>query len=69
MILVDANLLLYAVNRSAPEHEIAVNWLDEQLYPFESHHVELSGNQVHYVDEGTGPALLFLHAGPAWSFI
>ena len=31
MILVDANLLLYAVNRSAPEHEIAVNWLDEQL--------------------------------------
>ena len=31
MILVDANLLLYAVNRSAPEHEIARSWLDEQL--------------------------------------
>jgi haloalkane dehalogenase len=44
-------------------------WLDERLYPFESRYVEIDGNQVHYVDEGTGPALLFLHAGPAWSFI
>lgn len=31
MILVDANLLLYAANRSAPEHELARVWLDEQL--------------------------------------
>ncbi|HYN07307.1 MAG TPA: TA system VapC family ribonuclease toxin [Vicinamibacterales bacterium] len=31
MILVDANLLLYAANRSAPEHEPARAWLDEQL--------------------------------------
>jgi len=31
MMLVDANLLLYAANRSAPEHEPARIWLDEQL--------------------------------------
>jgi hypothetical protein len=31
MILVDANLLLYAANRAAPEHEPARSWLDEQL--------------------------------------
>jgi toxin-antitoxin system PIN domain toxin len=31
MILVDANLLMYAANRSAPEHEAARAWLDEQL--------------------------------------
>jgi toxin-antitoxin system PIN domain toxin len=31
MILVDANLLVYAANRSAPEHEPARTWLDEQL--------------------------------------
>lgn len=31
MILVDANLLLYAANRSAPEHEAAQQWLDAQL--------------------------------------
>ena len=31
MILVDANLLLYAANRSAPEHEPARAWLDDHL--------------------------------------
>jgi len=31
MILVDANLLLYAANRAAPEHPRAVAWLDGQL--------------------------------------
>ena len=31
MILVDANLLLYAANRSAPEHGVARKWLDDRL--------------------------------------
>ena len=31
MILVDANVLLYAANHAAPEHERARRWLDEQL--------------------------------------
>lgn len=31
MILVDANLLLYAANRAAPEHERARAWLDDWL--------------------------------------
>ena len=31
MILVDANLLLYAANRAAPEHPRARAWLDEHL--------------------------------------
>ena len=31
MILVDANLLIYAANRSAPEHEEARKWLDDRL--------------------------------------
>ena len=31
MILVDTNLLLYAANRAAPEHEAAVAWLEEEL--------------------------------------
>ena len=30
-MLVDANLLLYAVNRSATHHEAAAAWLSEQL--------------------------------------
>jgi hypothetical protein len=31
VILVDANLLLYAANRSAPEHGRAQPWLDDRL--------------------------------------
>ena len=31
MILVDANLLLYAANRDAAEHEAARSWLDARL--------------------------------------
>jgi uncharacterized protein len=31
VILVDANLLLYAANREAAEHERAAGWLEDQL--------------------------------------
>ena len=31
MILVDANVLLYAANRAAPEHKPARTWLDARL--------------------------------------
>lgn len=31
MILVDANLLVYAANHSAPEHVVAREWLDARL--------------------------------------
>jgi haloalkane dehalogenase len=30
--------------------------------------VEVDGARIHYVDEGTGPVLLFLHGAPNWSF-
>jgi haloalkane dehalogenase len=44
-------------------------WVDDQLFPFESRFVELNGNVVHYVDEGSGPILLMLHGNPVWSFV
>ena len=31
MILLDANVLLYAANRDAPEHDRARSWLDQRL--------------------------------------
>ena len=31
MILLDANVLLYAANRDAPEHDPARSWLDQRL--------------------------------------
>ena len=41
------------------------SWLDEQLYPFQSRFVEVEGNRIHYIDEGSGPTLLLLHPGVA----
>lgn len=43
-------------------------WLNPQLFPFESRFVEIDGHQIHYIDEGTGPVLLFSHGTPEWSF-
>ena len=44
-------------------------WVDDDLFPFESRFVDIDGHTVHYVDEGTGPVLLFLHGNPTWSFL
>ncbi|MFI6866310.1 alpha/beta fold hydrolase [Nocardia sp. NPDC050406] len=44
-------------------------WVDDSLFPFQSRFVEIDGHTVHYVDEGSGPTLLFLHGNPTWSFL
>ena len=38
------------------------------LYPFESREVSLAGLRYHYLDEGQGETLLFVHGNPTWSF-
>jgi haloalkane dehalogenase len=43
-------------------------WLDRSEYPFQSRYLSLDGHHIHYIDEGMGPTLLFLHANPLWSF-
>jgi pimeloyl-ACP methyl ester carboxylesterase len=43
-------------------------WLDRQEYPFTSRYMNLVGQQLHYIDEGTGETLLFVHGTPSWSF-
>lgn len=44
-------------------------WVDDDLFPFKSRFIEIDGHSVHYVDEGSGPTLLFLHGNPTWSFL
>ena len=44
-------------------------WLDEQLYPFQSRFVEIEGNRIHYIDEGSGPILFLLHPSIGWLFM
>jgi haloalkane dehalogenase len=36
-------------------------WVPDELYPFQSHHAEVAGARVHYLDEGNGPPFLLLH--------
>jgi haloalkane dehalogenase len=42
---------------------------DPDLYPFESRWFESSAGRMHYVDEGSGPPILFCHGNPTWSFL
>jgi haloalkane dehalogenase len=46
------------------------DWINSDLYPFESNWLNVDGHVIHYVDEGpsNAPVILFLHPGPAWSF-
>ncbi len=44
-------------------------WVDRRLFPFESRFLTLpDGSRLHYVDEGQGPTILFVHGTPEWSF-
>ena len=42
---------------------------DENVYPFESRWFDSSAGRVHYIDEGTGPPIVFCHGSPTWSFL
>jgi cis-3-alkyl-4-acyloxetan-2-one decarboxylase len=39
-----------------------------RLYPFAPHHIDVDGGRMHYVDEGAGKPVLFVHGNPTWSF-
>lgn len=43
-------------------------WLDRGAYPFRSRELALSAGRVHYVDEGEGEPIVFVHGTPSWSF-
>lgn len=44
-------------------------WVDTNEYPFEHHYVHLRNGTMHYIDEGAGEVILFVHGTPAWSFL
>ena len=43
-------------------------WLPWPLFPFQSRFASVDGRRIHYLDEGSGPALLLVSAGQ-WSFM
>jgi haloalkane dehalogenase len=44
-------------------------WLDRTAYPFTHHTLDVDGGAMHYVDEGSGEPILFVHGSAAWSFV
>lgn len=38
-------------------------------FPFESRYVTVNGHRLHYIDEGEGPVLLFIHGNPTSSYL
>jgi haloalkane dehalogenase len=44
-------------------------WVDPALHPFEARHFDAGPGRMHYVDEGAGRPVVFVHGAPAWSFL
>src|SRR6185312_4320755 len=38
-------------------------------FPYRSHYIEIDGSKLHYIKEGTGDPILFLHGIPASSYV
>ena len=38
-------------------------------FPFESRYIEVLGSRMHYIDEGAGDPILFLHGNPTSSYL
>jgi haloalkane dehalogenase len=45
------------------------DWVDRREYPFESHYLDVDGGKMHYIDEGEGAPIVFVHGTPTWSFM
>lgn len=37
-------------------------------FPFKSHYVTVRGSKMHYIEEGSGNPILFIHGMPTWSY-
>lgn len=58
-------------NLLAPAHAPLAtrSWIDRAMYPFASRFTPLDAGAMHYVDEGHGDPVLFVHGTPTWSFL
>lgn len=44
------------------------SWLDTDEYPFHHNFFRTPSGSIHYVDEGKGKPVIFIHGNPSWSF-
>jgi len=45
-----------------------ISWLDTREYPFRPTFFRTPSGTMHYVDEGEGRPVVFVHGNPSWSF-
>jgi haloalkane dehalogenase len=45
------------------------SWLTDEIFPFRSRFISIGDARLHYIDEGKGPTMVFLHGSPMWSFM
>ena len=38
-------------------------------FPYAPHYVDVHGSRIHYIEEGTGDPVLFLHGNPTSSYL
>ncbi|MFQ5798233.1 MAG: alpha/beta fold hydrolase, partial [Bacteroidota bacterium] len=38
-------------------------------FPYKSNYIEVHGSKIHYIDEGSGEPILFLHGNPTSSYL
>ena len=43
-------------------------WIDRKEYPFDRNFFGTEVGKMHYVDEGQGEPIVFVHGNPSWSF-
>jgi haloalkane dehalogenase len=48
--------------------DLRPDWLSHDQYPYDVRSIDLGADTLAYIDEGSGPVLLFVHAG-TWSFV
>lgn len=53
---------------AAPLVRVLPPWLDRAEYPFAPRSFETPEGRMSYLDEGSGPVVLFVHGTPSWSF-
>ena len=45
------------------------DWMSDDMFPFQSRfYATPSGHEMHFIDEGAGKPIVFVHGNPTWSF-
>jgi len=61
--------VMYSVLPASAQDSLKNGEIISPEFPFESHYVEVLGSEMHYVDEGEGEVILFIHGNPTSSYL